>query len=127
MGGRGASSGGGSGGTFKSTSDFEKSLTGSNDPRLKEYSDALKDEMSYNQALRSNLGRAIDEDGYNAVSSTITSEIKETQKILNDIPANRTPAQLGIMDALQERLNILKELQGRKGEQGSGRGDVSIT
>ena len=127
MGGRGASSGGGSGGTFKSTSDFEKSLTGSNDPRLKEYSDALKEEMSYNQGLRNNLGRAIDEDGYNAVSSAITSEIKETQKALNDIPANRTPAQLGRMDALQERLNILKELQGRKGEQGSGRGDVSIT
>ena len=126
MGGRGASSSTGAG-TFKNSNEFEKSLTGANDSRLKEYTDALKEEKQYNQGLKNNFGRAIDEDGYKAVENAIKSELKETQKAINEMPSNKTPAQLGRMDALQERLKILKDLQDRKGETGSGRGNVEIT
>lgn len=128
MGGRGANYiQNGHGSTFRSEKDFEKSLKGVNDPRLKEYDDALEQESHYNRGLEKNFGRAIDEDGYtDAVSSAIAMELKDTQKALDAMPNNKTPAQLGRMEALKERISILHSLQGRKGEKGNGRGNVNI-
>jgi len=126
MGGRGASSGGGRAGTFKNSSEFEKSLTGANDPRIKEYSDAFSEESQYNQGLKSNMERAINEDGFSVVENAIQSELRSTRNQINSMPDNKTPTQLGMLDALQERVQILKDLQRRRGEVGRGRGNVDI-
>ena len=113
--------------TFKSSADFEKSLSGYDDPRMQEYSEAYKEEKQYNNGLKKNIDHAISEDGYDSVANTIRIEKEATQKELDRLPEMMTPAQLGTKEALGERLEILKGFESRKGEQGKGRGDVSIT
>lgn len=126
MGGRGNS--GSRNNTFKNESDFEKSLTGFEDPRLEEYSKALEEESKYNTGLKNNLNSAIAQDGYDeGIDEIIAIELRRTQKSLDSMPEKKTPAQLGEEAALKERVNILKNFQKRKGTVGRGRGDVSIT
>ena len=133
FGGRGASSGGagtgaGGGGTFRSASDFEKAIGDNyNDPRVQEYTDAYREESDYNRGLERNLGRSIDEDGYTkSTDNLLNSEKKDTEKALKELPDRKTPTQLGKEEALKERLDVIKNLQKRKGEKGSGRGNVDI-
>jgi HK97 family phage portal protein len=120
-GGSGGFEGTGAGKKFKTAEEFEQDLTDYNDPRLKEYSDTLREEQHYNQGLKKNLDRAISEDGYDAVNDVIKSELKETKKALEKIPKEKTPTQLAKEEALKDRIQILEDLQGRKGESGSGR------
>lgn len=129
MGGRGASSakGGKGSSTFSNTDDFEKSLTGFDDPRLKEYTDAYNTESNYNSGLKKVMEQAIGEDGYDAVKTNIESEEKQTKKQLNNMPNKKTPKQLGEQEALKERLNIINDLKKKSGTQGKGKGDVDIT
>ena len=128
MGGRGASSSGaGGGGTFKNENDFEKSLKGANDPRLKEYSDALKEESQYNTGLKNVLNQVIGEDGFSAVADTIKSEINSAKNEIASMPVNKTPSQLGRISALNDRINMLNQIQSEhKNTKGSGRGNVEI-
>lgn len=128
FGGRGASSGAGGGGTFRSSSDFEKEV-GDNfdDPRVKEYTDAYGEESQYSRGLEKNFGRSIDEDGYTkATDDLLKGEEKDTKKALKDLPERKTPAQLGKEEALKERLDVIEKLKKRKGEKGKGRGNVDI-
>ena len=126
-GGVGGSSSGGGGGTYETESDFEKSLTGYNDPRLQEYSSALESEQSYNAGLKQNLNQAINESGYtNFTDAVISSELKDAQTQLNNIPKMKTPAQLGQAQALKDRISILNDLKKKKGTKGNGVGDVDI-
>ena len=126
--GRGSSKAGGSagGGRFNSVSDFEKSLSGLDDPKLKEYSNAYDSERSYTSGLEKNLNRAINEDGYKAVADTIASEEKYTKNQLNNLPSQKTPSQLGEAEALNERLDMLSDLKKKKNVKGKGKGDVDI-
>lgn len=119
---------GSTGGVYKSAEEFEKSL-GNNfdDPRLKEYSDAYDVEHSYNQGLKSNFNRSIDEDGYTATTEELLNDEKKmTQNELDLLPDYKTPAELGKEVGLNERLDIIDDLKKRKGESGSGR-DYSDT
>ncbi len=129
FGGRGASSGGGSsnGNTFRSASDLEKSLTGVDDPRYSEYESAYSAESSYNKGLKNNMGRAIDEDGYTqSIDQSLKSEEKMTKDQLKSLPKMKTPSQIGTEEALKERLDIINDLKGRKGEKGKGSASVNI-
>lgn len=115
-------------GTFKNAEEFENSLTGLDDPRLKEYSDALSAENEYNRGLKNNLNASIDEDGYDSTTDRIVSaELRDARKILNGMPAEKTPAQLGTIEAVNNRIKILEDIQKRRGARGSGRGNVNIT
>lgn len=114
----------GNGNTFRSEADLEKALTGFDDPRLKEYSDANSEESRYNNTMKSNLNRSIDEDGYDA--RIIDAEEAATKRELRAMPKLKTPRQLGEEKALKERLNILEELRKRKGEKGRGRGAIEM-
>lgn len=112
---------------FSSVSELENSLKGNNDPRIKQYSDGLTEERSYNSGLEKNLRRSIDEDGYTSTTeSIINSEINDAKKQLNNMPKSKTPKQLGQEQALQERLDILNGLKKRKGAKGKGKGDIDI-
>lgn len=125
--GRGSSKAGGgsNSGKYSSVDDFEKSLTGFDDPRYEDFANAYSTESNYNEGLRNNLNRAINDDGYSAVESTISNEEKMTRSDLSKMPKSKTPAQLGEDAALRERLDILDELKRRKGEKGKSR-DVDI-
>lgn len=121
----GGSSGGG--GSFKDESDFEKSLTGSDDPRLAEYSNAYDDAASYTSGLKNNIGQAINEDGFTpTIDSALKSEEKIAKDYIKNLPELKTPSQLGESKAMEDRLQVIKDLQSRRGEKGNGIGDVDI-
>ena len=122
------SSDGSSGGVYKTSSEFEKDLGGNfDDPRLQEYTDAYDEEHSYNQGLKSNFNRSIDEDGYtDSTEESLNSEKRLTESELNALPEYKTPAELGKEEGLKERLDVIDDLKKRKGESGSGR-DYSDT
>ena len=128
FGGRGASSGGSSGGnTFRNAEDFEKSLTGFNDPRYLEFESAYEAESSYNNSLKNIVDRSIKEDGYDDTTDlSLKSEEKMTKNQLNSMPKMKTPSQIGTEEALKERLDIIKDLRSRKGEKGKGAAPVDI-
>lgn len=129
FGGRGASSGGGSsnGDTFRSASDFEKSLTGVNDPRYSEFESAYSAESSYNSSFKNIVSQSINEDGYTqATDQSLKAEEKMTKNQLKSLPKMKTPSQIGTEEALKERLDIIKSLKGRKGEKGKGPASVNI-
>ena len=139
FGGRGASSSGSGGSssssesssssdTFKSAEEFEKEV-GDNysDPRVQEFQESYEEEADYNKGLEKNLNRAIDEDGYDKVKDTIKAEKESTKKELDKLPKEKTPSQLGTEMGLNERLDMLNKITGRKGDKGKGRGDVDIT
>lgn len=126
--GRGASKigGGSGGGKFTSAEQFERSLTGFDDPRLTEYTNAYEEASNYNQGLRNNLSQIMNEDGYEAVESAIKTEEKMTKADLARMPKEKTPAQLGEEAALKERLDVIEDLKKRKGTKGRGAGDIDI-
>lgn len=131
FGGRGASSsvgrGSGAGGTFKNASEFEKSLTGVDDPRLAEYENTYNAESSYNNGLENNINRLIDEDGYGEETDYILdTEERMTNQTLKEMPENKTPSQLGEEEALKERLDVIKKLRKRRGEKAKFSNDISI-
>lgn len=118
--------GGSSGGKFTSEEQFERSLTGFDDPRLTEYTNAYEEASNYNKGLRNNFNQAIKEDGYEAVESAIKTEEKMTKADLARMPKEKTPAQLGEEVALKERLDVIEDLKKRKGTKGRGVGDIDI-
>lgn len=126
--GKGSSKAGGPGGgtRFNSTEDFEKSLSGVDDPRIKDYTTSYESESDYTSGLEKNLSRAINEDGYKAVADTIASEETYTKNQLSNLPAKKTPSQLGEEAALNERLDMLNDLKKKKNTKGKGKGDIEI-
>lgn len=125
--GRGKRTGSGKGGTFSNESDFEKALTGFEDPRLKQYSDAYDEEASYTKSLKKNINQSIDEDGYtDSTDVSLNFEKKDAEKQLKAMPKKKTPTQLGTEKALNERLKAIEELKKRKGEKGRGLGNIDI-
>lgn len=73
------------------------------------------------------MGRAIDEDGYTqSIDQSLKSEEKMTKDQLKSLPKMKTPSQIGTEEALKERLDIINDLKGRKGEKGKGPASVNI-
>lgn len=113
-------------GTYSNSSEFEKSLSGTDDIRLQEYSKSYNEERDYNKGLERVLDRAISEDGYNSAEETINRELRDTNRALKAMPNRKTPGQLGREEALKERVELLQNVKKRKGESGKGRGKVDI-
>ena len=108
--GRGSSKVGG-GNTFSSESDFENSLSGFDDPRLQEYSNAYSEEDSYTRTLKNNMEQSMKVDGYDEIrAAALRSELKDAQKTLDEMPGKKTPAQLGQAKAMEERIDVVKNL-----------------
>lgn len=118
MGGRGAFSnasggaggtGGASGGRFANEADFEKSLTGAGDPRLKEYTNAQDDfEASY--GTPSSLVNMAKNNGLSEwTEKSLMSDKARLQNELNNMPKNKTPAQLGRASAIKEYISAINE------------------
>ena len=130
FGGRGASSsaGRGSGGnTFRNAEDLEKSLSGIDDPRYSEFANAYNAESSYNDSLKKNIERSIDEDGYtDTIDESLNFEKKDAERQLKSMPKMKTAAEVGTEEALKERIEIVNKLKKRKGEKGKGIGEISI-
>ena len=117
----------GSGGGFKNEQDFEKSLTGANDSRLTEYSNGYDSEESYTSGLKKNMNQAINEDGYtDTIDSVLKYEEQDAKDYIKNLPEYKTPEQLGKKKAMEDRLEVIKELKSKKGTKGSGVGDVDI-
>lgn len=128
FGGRGASSGTGSG-KYRSVSEFEKAIGDDYDSKeYKEFADAYSEEADYNNGLKRNEIRSINEDGYTShTDSVLNSEENLTKRELKSLnKAKKTPAELGTIEALKERLDIISDLRKLKGTKGRGRGNVDI-
>lgn len=122
---------GGSNNTFSNETDFENSLTGFDDPRLQEYSEAYSQENSYTKTLKNNIEQSIRENGYDEIRGVaLRSELKDAQKTLDDMPKKKNPAQLGEAKAMEERIEVIKDLiekdkRVKRGDKGK-RDDIDV-
>lgn len=129
FGGRGASGGIGNSGKYRNAAEFEKAMGNNYDsPEVNEYSEAYQEEDNYTRGLKNNIGRSISEDGYTGFTeATLDSEERQAKKELSNLNrARKTPEELGRIEALKERIEVISELRKRKGTKGSGRGNVDI-
>lgn len=140
FGSRGSSSGGAGGGgassssgeTFKSLSDFDKALTGFDDPRLKEYTDA-RDSFKEDISLTKNIIPQIDETGGlgKMAETLLESQKKDAENKLKNLPKEKTPAQFGEEEGLNELIDAIDKVfahnETLKGKKTSPYDNVDVT
>lgn len=140
LGGRGSSSGGsgggggssskvgdgGGGGTFSSEADFEKSLTDLNDPRLQEYSAALDEREQRVSEINSLTQIASNEGLGDWTRKSLEAERRQAQNRLNNMPTNKTPAQLGEAHGLTDQIDAINKILSITPTGQSSQGDVDI-
>lgn len=120
FGGRGGSSGAGGGGgagggsKFANESDFEKSLSGFNDPRLKEYEDGLSEGVSRVGELNNLKNFAKNEGLSDWTKAALEGELKKTKSDIKNMPKEKTPKQLGKLKGLQDVEKALTDLLNTK-------------
>ena len=136
LGGRGSSSGGSGGGgssnsgggsnTFKNETEFEKSLTGMNDPRLQEYSDALAEGSHRVGEINSLNNQASNEGLGEWTKAALEGEREQAQERLNRLPSNMTPAQLGEAKGLKDTIEAIDNILSITPSGNSSQEDVNI-
>lgn len=125
-GGGGGSETSGGGGTFSSEAEFEKSLTGFNDPRFQEYSNAL-DEREQRVSEINSLSRFASNEGLGDwTRKSLESERQQAQDRLNNMPTNKTPAQLGEARGLTDQIGAINKILSITPTGQSSQGDVNI-
>ena len=139
FGGRGSSSGGAgggasssSGGRYKSVEEFEKSLTGYDDPRLKEYEQGLSDvaENFGASGLKGFLKDQAEGEGLDEWTKIgLKNDKEQAQNMLNELPAYKTPYEFGLAEALPQVISAVDNLLSIKpsGEKKSPYDDIDIT
>lgn len=112
--------------TFSSTEEFESTISDYNDVRAIAFQDAYSEESNYTRGLRNNIERSIDDEGYSqSTEDILNSEKRYTQQQINNLPASKTPEQLGRYEAFRERLAEIERLKKNRGRKASNR-DVDI-
>lgn len=122
----GSASNGAAGGTFSSLSEFEKSLTGYDDPRLSEYSNALELEEQQVNEINSLKQLASTEGLGEWTKIALETEKNDARSRLNNMPTNKTPAQLGESEGLKARIAALDNILSIKPSGASAIGEVDI-
>ena len=128
MGSRGAGSGR-RGGTFANETEFEKSLKGFDDPRLKDYQQGMDDITDTYGNPKSLITNAKNNGLSEWTAKSLETDKKNLQARMKDMPEKKTPKQLGEIAGIQEYIKAIDEAlkyRGKKGKNPADNVDILI-